>query len=157
MQRAVSLKWLVEVFLPEHPEVEREDKSTNEVMLEIVRRETQADRCRYTDLLLRRDETKGAVSQVSWRTGAAREGGGTSLGKDLLLEQNACQRAPPLLTVSPLLCNHQGRAFFFLSHTWGRPFSELVGMVRTHFSPEHQRVWRRGQKPLELSEVRAAA
>lgn len=62
----MSLQWLLDVFLPQHPEVDR--ATTNEVMLNIVRRETQADQCRYTDLLLRSEETKGAVSQVGWGT-----------------------------------------------------------------------------------------
>ena len=46
-----------------------------------------------------------------------------------------------------------GRPFYFISHVWGRPFSELVVMCKQHFDKERQRGWRRGLTPLPLSEV----
>lgn len=47
----------------------------------------------------------------------------------------------------------QGRPFFFISHGWSRPFSELLVMLTRHFSPEQQSTWRRGRAPLRWSEV----
>ena len=46
-----------------------------------------------------------------------------------------------------------GRPFYFISHVWGRPFSELVVMCKQHFAEERQRAWRRGLPPLHPSEV----
>ena len=46
-----------------------------------------------------------------------------------------------------------GRAFYFISHGWARPFMELVEMVRRHFTTEQQRIWRPGQPPLPPSSV----
>lgn len=63
-QRAVSLLWLVHAFLPEHPEVQRDNMTTGAVMADIIRQETKADHCRYTDLMLRDVDRKEAVSQV---------------------------------------------------------------------------------------------
>ncbi|GIM13817.1 hypothetical protein Vretimale_16879, partial [Volvox reticuliferus] len=37
----------------------------------------------------------------------------------------------------------QGRPFFFVSHTWVRPFGETLDMLEHHFQPEQQRLWRR--------------
>ena len=51
----------------------------------------------------------------------------------------------------------QGRPFFFVSHTWSRPFAETLDMVVKHFEPERQKAWRRkdGQPlpPLAADEV----
>ena len=44
----------------------------------------------------------------------------------------------------------QCRPFYFISHGWGRPFSELVEMITEHFSPGRQRAWRRGDMGEEL-------
>ena len=46
-----------------------------------------------------------------------------------------------------------GRPFYFISHGWDRPFSELVNMCKHHFEAERQRAWRRGLPLLQLSEV----
>ena len=48
----------------------------------------------------------------------------------------------------------RGSEFFFCSHTWGTPFSDMVDQLMTHFSPENQSLWRpKGSKILEQSEV----
>lgn len=62
---------------------------------------------------------------------------------DLLLEEGSQQQH----VVS------QGRRFYFMSHGRSRPFSELVGMLREHFSPEQQQAWRHGLPTLPWSEV----
>ena len=46
-----------------------------------------------------------------------------------------------------------GRPFYFISHGWSRPFSELVNMCKRQFDKERQRAWRRGLPPLHPSEV----
>ncbi|KAG1663281.1 hypothetical protein FOA52_006322 [Chlamydomonas sp. UWO 241] len=48
----------------------------------------------------------------------------------------------------------RGASFYYVSHTWTRPFSELLVMLKEHFSPEIQAKWRKPGEPiLEWSEV----
>jgi hypothetical protein len=105
-QCAVSLKWIEDSFLAEHPEILARGMTTGEVVSSIVQPETSEQRARYVARLMS--------------------------GKD---------------TVS------RGRSFFFISHGWSRPFSELIEMLRKHFSPEQQRVWRQGQPILTPAQV----
>ncbi len=46
-----------------------------------------------------------------------------------------------------------GKDFYFVSHGWARPFSELVQQLMQHFSPDQQLVWRRGGDAVPWSEV----
>ncbi|KAG1677967.1 hypothetical protein FOA52_001385 [Chlamydomonas sp. UWO 241] len=46
-----------------------------------------------------------------------------------------------------------GRSFYFASHGWARPFSEMVEMLVLHFGQYAQRVWRVGQPKLRMADV----
>ena len=51
MQCAVSLLWLVDEFLPRHPEIESGKLKTFEVVNQIVKPEVEERKCRYVDLI----------------------------------------------------------------------------------------------------------
>mmetsp|Transcript_1012 Transcript_1012/g.2737 ORF Transcript_1012/g.2737 Transcript_1012/m.2737 type:complete len:639 (-) Transcript_1012:560-2476(-) len=50
-QRAVSLKWLLGTFMPQHPEIEQELMTTGEVVDFIVKPATEERQCCYADLI----------------------------------------------------------------------------------------------------------
>ncbi|KAG1655308.1 hypothetical protein FOA52_007965 [Chlamydomonas sp. UWO 241] len=109
-QCAVSLKWIEDSFLAQHPEILARNMTTGEVVTSIVQTETSEKRTRY-------------VANLMWGDNAA-----------------------------PAAVSH-GRNFYFISHGWSRPFPELIEMLRKHFSPEQQRVWRQGQPILTPAQV----
>lgn len=40
-----------------------------------------------------------------------------------------------------------------MSHTWGRPFNEMLAHIKEHFSEKQQRAWRSGKPPLDPKET----
>jgi len=105
---AVSLEWLVEEFMPQHPQIVSKKMMTRDVVKSIVKPACTNES--YVQMLHR---TRGSDTD----------------------------------TIS------RGRPFFYLSHSWERPFTELVGMLQEHFSVEEQARWRRGEEPLPWEEV----
>ena len=137
LQCAVSLEWLSSSFLRQHPEVAREGLTTAQVVMRIVKPTTEGSKCRYVALLQAPpDPDLDPDPEV-------RSGGAPALTGTL-----ASAASPDEAVVSG------GRAFYFISHGWARPFMELVAMVQRHFSPEQQQVWRpAGQPALAWGEV----
>ena len=137
LQCAVSLEWLSSYFLLQHPEVAREGLTTAQVVMRIVKPATEGSKCRYV-ALLQAPPDPGLDPDPDVGSGGAPASTGT----------RATASSPNEAVVSG------GRAFYFISHGWARPFMELVAMVQRHFSPEQQQVWRpAGQPALAWGEV----
>ncbi|KAG1675300.1 hypothetical protein FOA52_015974 [Chlamydomonas sp. UWO 241] len=47
----------------------------------------------------------------------------------------------------------RGRPYFYVSQTWSQPFVDMIGQLRSHFSAEQQKVWRRGKTAMSSSQV----
>ncbi len=131
LQCAVSLEWLLRVFLTQHPQVAE-------------RRMTSSQVCAHAcDLSLHACPTKTA-----------------SLHKvvtDIVIpatKTRTCRFVNFLIGQGLRSSVSSGRPFYFVSHCWSRPFLELVEMIREHFSEGRQRIWRpHGEGVLSESEI----
>ncbi|KAG1663278.1 hypothetical protein FOA52_006319 [Chlamydomonas sp. UWO 241] len=62
-----------------------------------------------------------------------------------LLRKEGGPKAPDIIS--------RGRPFYYVSHSWGRPFSEMLVMLKEHFCSKRQAVWRKGKPEVPWAEV----